>query len=235
MLTHVLLDQSLLHAAPGLKVGAIYYKDIIVGESPKMIKGRLQFYQETLHTELQDLPLIEKEGIAEWRHIFKAAGTDPSRYRPSHESLARTVKKNGNLSFVHSAVDLNNFFSIQYMLPAGIYDASALKGTVTVKIGEEADTYEGLNGRTNTFKDKIVSSDDIGAFGSPIVDSHRTKTTTETTEALQLFYLPPSLSKKEAEKLLAASAKMFHQIHSGEADVAILDDEQTVFSFQKTT
>ncbi|WP_252314082.1 B3/4 domain-containing protein [Sinobaca sp. H24] len=231
MIKQILLDKSLLDTAPGLKIGVIHYKDIIVGDSPKMIKGRLQFYQETMHTELQELPLTEKEGILEWRKIFKAIGTDPSRYRPSHESLARTVKKTGALSFVHSAVDLNNFFSIQYMLPVGIYDASALHGTVTIKVGGESDTYEGLNGRDNNFEGKIVSADDKGAFGSPIVDSHRTKTTIESKEALQLFYLPPSLPKEEAVKLLAASSKMFHQIHSGEASTIILDAEQPAFSF----
>ena len=161
-------------------------------------------------TELNSFP-----AVSEWRSIFKTFGTDPARYRPSSESLLRRLKKGNSIPLVHSAADINNLLSLQYKIPIGIYDLDQIKGEITVDIGNDHSSYEGLNGREMSFNHKIHTLDQKGAFGSPIVDSKRTAVTENTTNAIQLFYLQPSLPLSEGIKLVKASAEMFHQIHGG--------------------
>lgn len=218
------INQSLLAQHPELKIGIIHYTKIVVAESPQMIKGRMQLYQENLYLELQDHPVTQQEGIAEWRKLWKKLGADPNRYRHSAESLMRRISKQNYLTPLHSGVDLNNFFSLQYEMPIGLYDVSKIKGFVEIALGHEEVGYEGLNGRFNTLENILYSRDEVGAFGSPFVDSTRTAVTEETTEALQLFYLRPSLTNEAANDLLLSAGKMFNQIHGGDYQIALLSN-----------
>ncbi|PLT29134.1 B3/B4 domain-containing protein [Peribacillus deserti] len=218
----ITIDSVLTEKAQGFKVGCIDYKDITVSGSPQMIKGRLQLFQESLYFDMLDKELTAFEGIKEWREVFKKAGTDPSRYRHSAEALYRRVKKQNYLVPIHSAIDLNNFFSLQYAIPLGIYDTDQLTGRIEISIGRETDTYKGLNGRENVLKNMIVAKDQKGPFGTPFVDSERTKVTEETVNALHIIYLRPSMETEEAYKLMDAVSNMFTQVHGGEADSKII-------------
>lgn len=68
------IDPSILHTVPNFKIGYIQYDDITISESPQMIKGRTQLYQENLFLEMQDTPVTERAGIAEWRQLWKTFG-----------------------------------------------------------------------------------------------------------------------------------------------------------------
>ncbi|MGG2056492.1 phenylalanine--tRNA ligase beta subunit-related protein [Lysinibacillus pakistanensis] len=216
------INQSLLTQHPELKFGIIHYTKIVVAESPQMIKGRMQLYQENLYLEMQENPVTQREGIAEWRRLWKKLGADPNRYRHSAESLMRRISKQNYLTPYHSGVDLNNFFSLQYEIPVGLYDVDKLQGNIEIALGNEDTGYEGLNGRFNSLNNILYSYDAEGAFGSPFVDSKRTSISEETTEALQIFYLRPSLTEENATKLLASAGKMFNQIHGGDYKVTLL-------------
>ncbi|WP_449539192.1 B3/B4 domain-containing protein [Ferdinandcohnia sp. Marseille-Q9671] len=213
----ILLSPQLKELVPTMKVGIITYNQIEVGESPQMIRGRLQTFQESLFFDLEDKPVTDVAGIAEWRSIFKQVGTDPNRYRPSVEAIYRRIQKQNFLQSIHSAADLNNFFSIQYEVPIGIYDADKINGDIVIKVGQAEDEYEGINGRVLSMKDKIVSSDHSGAFGSPYVDSKRTAVTLETRNAIQIVYVKPSLQNENCEKLISSLGAMFTQVHGGTA------------------
>ena len=62
----------------------------------------------------------------------------------------------------------------------------------------------------------ITSVDQEGPFGSPFVDSERTKVTEETKQALQIIYFSPATSVEEANKQTKSLMDMFLQIHGGE-------------------
>jgi len=202
---------------PHFKIGLIEYDHIQVSESPQMLKGRLRFFQESIFFDLENKNAAELDGIREWREVFKRVGTDPNRYRPSNEALFRRVQKQQYLQSIHSAVDLNNFFSLKYEIPLGIYDRNKIKGPITLKIGKNGDSYDAINGRQVNLENKLVTCDANGPFGSPYVDSKRTAVQLSTTSALHIVYLKPSMRTEEAKKLLGAMANMFVQIHGGDA------------------
>ncbi|WP_070121846.1 B3/B4 domain-containing protein [Bacillus marinisedimentorum] len=208
---------------PDFKIGCITYHDIVIDDAPQMIKGRLQLYQESLQLDLDVKQINDFPGIHEWRQVFKQAGTDPSRYRHSAEALYRRLKKKDTIPLIHSAADINNFFSLQYEIPVGIYDMDKLAGDVTIDIGTGEDQYKALNGRDMNMQDKLLSRDDTGSFGSPITDSARTAVTKETANALQLFYLRPSMNRDEAAQLLEAAGKMFTQVHGGTRETRVIE------------
>lgn len=216
------LSAELTELIPDFKIGVIEYRNITVGDSPQMLKGRLQLFQESIYFELEEKNVTELPGIQEWRAIFKKTGKDPNRYRHSAEALYRRVKKQNYLTSVQSATDLNNFFSLEYQVPMGVYDQSLIEGPVEIRIGGETEEYIGLNGRTNSLHRLIISADQKGPFGSPFVDSERTSVTHQTKNALQIIYLRPSSNLEEAHKLTESLMNMFTQISGGEATYRIL-------------
>jgi DNA/RNA-binding domain of Phe-tRNA-synthetase-like protein len=219
------VSSELSTRVPEFTAGIIQYRNIEVGPSPQMLKGRLQLFQESIFFELDEKNVTDFEGIREWREIFKKAGKDPNRYRHSAEALYRRIKKQNYLQTVHSATDVNNFFSLEYEVPIGIYDADKLEGGIRIGIGSEGDEYEGLNGRRNSLHNLIISCDSIGPFGSPFVDSTRTAVTEGTRNALQLIYLRPSLGIERNTKLTSSLMNMFLQIHGGDGEFFILNDK----------
>ena len=50
----VSLDPTIVHEIEQFKIGLIHYNKIVVEQSPQMIKGRLQLFQESLFFDLQD-------------------------------------------------------------------------------------------------------------------------------------------------------------------------------------
>jgi len=222
----VKLDDSLLQIEPTLKIGIIHYTKIVVTSSPQMLKGRLQLFQEQLFFELEEKAVTEFTGIKEWRALWKKFGADPNRYRPSVEALYRRIAKQNYITPMHSAVDLNNFFSLRYEIPMGIYDWKKIQGNVTLALGDEEKNYKGLNGRDNSLNHILTLSDETAPFGSPFVDSVRTAVTEETTDALQIVFLLPSMTIEESQKILESMGAMFTQIHGGDATSTLLIKDQ---------
>ncbi|MFJ7935455.1 B3/4 domain-containing protein [Sporosarcina sp. NPDC096371] len=221
------MDTKLLQAMPGIKLGINYYTKITVSESPQMLKGRLQLFQEQLFFELEDKSVTDFPGIQEWRTVWKALGADPNRYRHSTEALMRRVKKQNYMTPFHSAVDLNTFFSLQHVIPAGIYDFEKIVGDINVSTGTDTDGYDGLNGRFNSLHNILLLKDGFSPFGSPFVDSVRTAVTEETTEALHIFFIRPSMDATEALALTTACGNMFTSISGGEVCSYVLHEGQT--------
>lgn len=218
----ITIDPHIPEILSDFKIGIIHYNNITVSDSPQMLKGRLQLFQEQLFFDLENKELSDYPGLLEWKLSWKALGADPNRYRPSAEALFRRVKKQNYLVPVDSGVDMNNFLSLQYEIPLGLYDAAKIDGNITLTMGSEDDQYEGINNRLNTLTNILVTKDQQGAFGSPFVDSTRTAVTEQTKNAIHIFYLRPSMNRDTALELLAAAANMFTGINGGEADFYII-------------
>lgn len=218
----ITVDPKIKEILPEFKIGIIHYNNITVSDSPQMLKGRLQLFQEQLFFDLEDKDLFDFPGLLEWKLIWKALGADSNRYRPSAEALYRRIKKQNYLTPVHSGVDMNNFLSLQYEIPLGLYDADKIDGQVSITVGTDSDQYEGINNRLNTLSNIVITKDRQGAFGSPFVDSKRTAVTEHTTNALHVFYLRPSMDRDTALQLLTAAANMFTGINGGQAEVQVL-------------
>lgn len=216
------ISPQLKACVPDFKIGIIIYHHIVIDTLPQIISGRLPLFYQNIRLSLENQAVTDIPGVKEWRSVFKKAGTEPSRYRPSQEALFRRLKKAETLAAINSAVDLNNFFSLQYGIPIGIYDLAQIEDPVIVTIGQETDGYDALNGRKAAFANKIVAVDRRGAFGSPIVDSLRAKVTEKTADALQMIYVRPSMPEEKAGRLVQKIEEMFVQVHGGTAEYAVI-------------
>ncbi|HVR96595.1 MAG TPA: phenylalanine--tRNA ligase beta subunit-related protein [Thermoanaerobaculia bacterium] len=142
--------------------------------------------------------------VAALRKLFKAAGCDPSRYRPSSEALLRRVLKGEELPAIHPLVDLNNCLSIELAVPSCIVAEGSFTPPLTLRSGREGEAFDSLRGPFN-LEGKPLLADAEGPFGTPITDSQRVKVRDETRGAWLVAYLPQGVVRpEEVEKTLAS-------------------------------
>ena len=135
--------------------------------------------------------------VAAVRRLFRAAGCDPTRYRPSSEALLRRVLKGEDLPAIHPLVDLNNALSIELAVPACIMAAGSIEPPVTLRAGAPDEMMESLRGPF-PLAGKPLLADAAGPFGTPITDGVRVKIQPETSEGWLVAYLPAGEVSGEA-------------------------------------
>ncbi|WP_240376388.1 hypothetical protein [Bacillus piscicola] len=204
---------------PHFKVGIIFYKDIVVAESPQMLKGRLRFFQEKIKTDLFGQTILDYPGIREWRDTSEQAGLTDQCF--THESLFQSIRDGKDLPFIHSAADLTTFFSLQFEIPISLYDFDTLRDYIKISFQEEDEAAVPDGAQQNRH---IMAYDKNSKLGGPADNFHYANVTIHTTNAIQLFYLRPSMDTSTAKKLLDSASKMFTQIHSGTASPYILHE-----------
>jgi DNA/RNA-binding domain of Phe-tRNA-synthetase-like protein len=133
--------------------------------------------------------LGEEPAVAALRRLFKAAGTDPSRYRPSSEALVRRLLKGEELPSIHPLVDLNNQLSTELKVPSCVMRAGSFVFPVTLRAGGAGETLDAMRGPLD-LAGKPLLEDAAGPFGTPITDSHRVKVLPATNSGWMVAYLP---------------------------------------------
>lgn len=146
--------------------------------------------------------------VAAVRRLFRDAGTDPTRYRPSSEALIRRLLKGEELPEIHPVVDLNNCLSVDLAVPACVMAAGSFAPPVVLRRGEPGERYDSLRGDFD-LAGKPLLADAAGPFGTPISDSHRVAVGASGTGARAAWlvaYLPADLlTAADVERALVMS------------------------------
>jgi DNA/RNA-binding domain of Phe-tRNA-synthetase-like protein len=148
-------------------------------------------------------PPAERESV---RAMYRRTGLDPTRHRPSSEALLRRVRRGDPLPRINTLVDVCNWCSLEFQLPYGLYDLSRVEGAVTLRLGNEGESYPGIRKDEVHVGDRITLADSQGPFGNPSSDSARTMVTNETTSALVVVFAPIDVSDAHLHHVLSVSS-----------------------------
>jgi DNA/RNA-binding domain of Phe-tRNA-synthetase-like protein len=149
--------------------------------------------------------------IAAVRQLFRAAGCDPTRYRPSSEALLRRLLKGEELPVIHPLVDLCNCLSIGLAVPCGLAAEGSFEPPVRLRAGADGEQFDSLRGPF-PLAGKPLLADARGPLGTPITDGQRGKVLPGTRRAWLIVYLPaaapapaPEAALESLTALLAAA------------------------------
>jgi DNA/RNA-binding domain of Phe-tRNA-synthetase-like protein len=164
---------------------------------------------QRVRAELELESLSQQPAIAGLRRLFKQAGTDPARYRPSSEALVRRLLKGEELPAIHPLVDLNNCLSARLLVPCCVMAEGSFSPPFVFRAGEAGESYESLRGPFR-LEGKPLLLDSQGPCDAPITGSERVKLTESTGRATLVAYLPrgvvaPGSALEELEALLRAA------------------------------
>jgi DNA/RNA-binding domain of Phe-tRNA-synthetase-like protein len=181
------------------RIGILQIDGVHMQDSPEELKNMLNALAGEYAQKYQDQPLGEIPTVKGIRGIFHRSGLDPTRHRPSSESLLRRAVKGKGLYFINSVVDLVNYFSLKLLWPIGLYDADKLQPPVFWRVGQEGESYEGIGRDKLNLAHFPLLVDQQGPFGSPISDSMRTRVTGECKRILWITFAPPGAKVPNAE------------------------------------
>lgn len=198
----------------------------------KVLAGILEFsdfvcqkYNRELWTSLQNLadamrdkyssPSAALPELRPARDLYRAVGIEPTRIRPSSESLLRRVIKNKDLYQINSIVDVCNYASLSFLLPIGLYDIQKISGNVVFRLGIESEEYEGIRKDMIHVRDRLTLADDKGPFGNPSADSQRTAIDLETSRVLMVIFAPAHYSLQRLVHHIKFSQDVMMKYHTG--------------------
>ncbi|MFB3923797.1 MAG: B3/4 domain-containing protein [Terriglobia bacterium] len=170
---------------------------------------------EQVRREMQLETLSAHPTVAALRKLFKAAGCDPTRYRPSSEALLRRLLKGEAMPAISPLVDLNNFLSASLAVPCCVMAEETVSPPYVFRAGRLGESYESLRGPFN-LEGKPLLVDARGPCDVPITGNARVKVTAETQRAWLVAYLPAgvvapeSVDAKLRELVSAAPAAKIH-------------------------
>jgi len=153
--------------------------------------------------------LAEHPTVAALRRLFRQAGCDPTRYRPSSEALLRRVLKGEELPPLHPLVDINNCLSLELAVPACVMNVPNLRPPFVLRAGRPGEAYASLRGPFN-LEAKPLLADAEGPCDAPITGGERVKLLPDTTRAWLVAYMPsgvvgPTCGEDALRSLLAAA------------------------------
>jgi DNA/RNA-binding domain of Phe-tRNA-synthetase-like protein len=158
--------------------------------------------------------LSQHPTVAAIRKLFRQAGCDPTRYRPSNEALLRRLLKGEEMPEISPLVDLNNCLSAELAVPVCFMDVRTIEGPFVFRAGEPGESYESLRGPFN-LEGKPLLVDAKGPADTPITGGVRVKAREDTTRVWLVAYMPEEATTEECGRQALESL-------SGEAPVATI-------------
>src|SRR6202166_4751583 len=140
--------------------------------------------------ELARLP--DDATVAAVRALFRAAGCDPTRYRPSSEALLRRGVKGEEVAATQPLGDLTNCLSIGLAVPCSVAAEGSFAPPVSLRAGRPGEAFASLRGPFH-LEGKPLLADAEGPFSTPITDSQRIKVQEDTRRAWLVAYLPAAV------------------------------------------
>ena len=179
--------------APRVRLGIVAAAPIAVGPSGSALNEELRQGAARSVERWGGREPSAIEQLQPARELYRAFGIDPTKTRPSSESLLRRALKGQPLPLINGAVDVCNALSLGFLLPIGLYDARAIDGPVELRAGRPGESYPGIRKETVHLEGRPVLADRRGPFGNPTSDSLRTAVGESTTALWMVIFGPRSL------------------------------------------
>lgn len=210
----IIIDDSISQIMPGCRLGLSLIEDTVIKGTPAALAQEFLQLQAELDGayDLEGLPHLPR--IIAVRKMYKKLHFDASRYRPASEALIRRVLQHKNLYYVNSAVDVNNYCSLKFLLPCGLYDADSLEGEIVYRLATPG-TYVNIAGNEVSTEGKPFLADRLGVFGNPTADARRTAVTLSTRRLLSVIYADEEVSDGELADMVAFIAAMLVRYNGG--------------------
>ena len=208
--------------APGLCLGIVHGRGLVHQPSDARLDGLVNALCRDLEQSFSVRTIVDLPQIAATRKLLRAAGTDPTRDRPSNEGLLRRVVQGRGLYRIDTIVDVNNYCSLKWRLPFGIYNHDRLVGALTYRVGDAGETYLGIGGVPARADRRPILSDAEKIVGGPVLDADATKITASTTHILAVCYGPPGILPATVAEATADLAHLLVAINEGETETELI-------------
>lgn len=204
------VDPKIFEKWPDVTIAGLILRGINNSSKDEDVTRLLRDEEAKTQKELGTTELGSLPEIAVWRKIHKSFGSDPHDFPPSVEALIRRARGGKTLPNINKLVDLYNYLSVKYRVPAGAEDLEKAKGDVRLAFadGTESGKYIGSDTVENCEAGEVIYRDDEGFICRRWNwrEADRTKIDENTKNALLVFEIAtPEVSEKLNELLNEAA------------------------------
>jgi DNA/RNA-binding domain of Phe-tRNA-synthetase-like protein len=144
----LILAGDVLALFPALTLGVLAGE--LERDRPGLDETLHSFREESLASLRARCPDIEalmaQPSIRLWREAYQRFGTKPTKFRPTHEALARRLLKEPAWPAIHPVVDVYLTNQVAHLLPHGGYDRDRLAGDLVLDRSPGGEAFEPLGG-----------------------------------------------------------------------------------------
>ena len=170
-----------------------------------VLKAYISKVKEKIEKEYTIETLKNNETVRLFRDFYwHYLNIDPTKTRPSSEALIRRILAKNPIPQVNNIVDLNNWVSIETLIPLGAYDLDLLKTPLILRFAKPREEFVPIGSSKKVLKGKeIIIADETGLIihQYPHRDSELCKITNKTRNMLVTACGVPGLNH---QKLLDA-------------------------------
>ena len=195
--------------------GGVLVADPVRVETSAALTAETEEVAERLRAQYAGKRPAEIPALQEARHLYRLAGMDPTRTRPSSEALLRRVLKGRSLYVISNAVDACNLASLSFLLPIGLYDLDRIEGDIVLRLGRPGEEYPGIRKGPVHVAGRLALFDARGPFGSPTSDSSRTCVTDGTCRLLAVIMATASYPARDLREHTALLADLLERHCAG--------------------
>ena len=218
----VSIDPRILAACPECRIGLI--SATVVNEPTcDELWAVIEAAAEDIKQQYELLEINQRPAIAGTRHLYKALGKDPSRYRVSSEALCRRIIRGLGIYRLTTLIDVVNLVSIKSGYAISGLDGDRIEGnTLTMSVGRADDVYNGIGRGLLNIEGMPVYRDAMGPIATPTSDEERTKFTDQTVKAqININAFAPEMPLEEAVDWMASLLKKY--AHATDVETMIFD------------
>ena len=196
------------------RIGVVFLKHVANGPVSSTLRKQIEDLAAELRGSLEGRKLSALESVKRIRKLYHRLGIDPTKDRASSEKLLRRVVRGRPLPKVNKLVDAINLVSLRLQCPLGVYDWDQIVAPVLVRIGRPEEGYYGLpqirpsQDESDPERDwinmhgRLTLVDGESLFGSPSLDSDRTKVTLGTVRAMVIAWAPADAPRNFLESVI---------------------------------
>ena len=222
---NVKIDPRILEACPECRIGLIR-ATVVNGPTSDELWAEIEAAAEDIRKRFELLEINQRPAIAGTRHLYKALGKDPSRYRVSSEALCRRIIRGLGIYRLTTLIDVVNLVSIKSGYAISGLDGDRIEGdTLTMSVGTHDDVFNGIGRGPLNIEGMPVYRDAAGPIATPTSDEERTKFTEQTVTAqININAVAPEMPVEEAVDWMAQLLKKY--ACATDVKTAVLDFRQ---------
>lgn len=203
------LSNLIREKIPNISFGCIQAIDTqVINDDPAFPKELIAL-QEEIRKKFSEIAPSQNPIISATRRMYRSAGWEPTKYRPSSEALVRRILNQKDLYRINNFVDYGNLVSARYHIPMGLYDLDKIKGEIILNIGGENEYYQGLSKSKISATGKLILRDDLGIFGNPTADSLRTSIQNNTKNVYAVFFIGGGIEHLYVQEMMDELVKFY--------------------------
>jgi len=227
------IDPVIMQKYPGVRLGVVIaYDTKNSSEENPEITSMLRAQEEQLKTLFKTEAPAHHAHIKIWRDAYKKFGSDPEKYLSSIENLSTRILAGNKTRHISTLVDLYNFVSLKYLLPAGAEDIDHLDGDVSLTIANENEV------PVIAFGEKEAKKPDVGEviykdLGGTLCrrwnwrGTERSKLTAKTKNAFFVLEALPPVTDKQLEQAVQELAQLVAKYCGGTIVTMITSDKNS--------